>query len=182
MRLATIIVVIVVLLMSAALPAIAVACPRPPDPPIILDPPSHPPVPPEVPPNDPPQDPPPTNDPIVWPEPPDDPTSIAAPEPRTFSDGPSGAQKVIMVGSGVYEFYRRDNVRFDTHVPAVAVDHAAHERNEYRDVVLTPGQPTEYLLPVGLTYLFKWTPDEGHIYVRTFAIGAPGADIEINLP
>ena len=182
MRIATI-AVIVGLLMSAALPAIAVACPwPPPPPPPPVDPPSHPPVPPETPPNDPPPaDLPPTNDPIVWPEPPDDPTSIAAPEPRTFSDGPSGAQKIILVGQGVYEFYGRDNVSFATHVPAVRVDHATHERNERRDVVLTAGQPVEYLLPTGLTYLFRWTETEGHTYVRTFYVGGPGFDIEVDL-
>jgi hypothetical protein len=168
--------IVTIVILLAALPAIAVACPWPPPPP------SHPPVPPETPPNDPPPaDPPTIIDPVIVPEPPDDPTSIAAPEPRTFSDGPSGAQKIVMVGNGVYEFYGRDNVSFATHVPSVRVDHATHERNEYRDVVLMPGQPVEYLLPTGTTYLFRWTETEGHTYIRTFYIGAPGQDMVLDL-
>lgn len=177
--------IIVVMSLSLTLVSVAAACPwQPPQPPPPPDPPTHPPVPPETPPNDPPPaDLPPTNDPIITPgQPPHEPTWIEAPEPRTYSDGPSGSQKVILNGNGVYEFYGRDNVSFWTHVPAVAVDHAVHERNERRDVVLVPGQPVEYLLPVGLTYLFRWTETEGHTYVRTFYIGAPGQDMVLNLP
>ena len=174
--------IVLSILLMLAFVGTAAACPwQPPQPPPPPDPPTHPPVPPEDIPNDPPPaDLPPTNDPIVWPEPPDDPTSIAAPEPRTFSDGPSGAQKIVLYGSGIYEFYGRDGVEFWTHEPAVRVEHG-QEVNQYRDVVLTPGQPVEYLLPTGLTYLFKWTEQGGHEYVRTFYIGAPGADIEVHL-
>jgi hypothetical protein len=176
--------IVLSILLTLAFVGTAAACPwqppQPPPPPPV----ERPPVPPETPPNDPPPaDLPPTNDPIITPgQPPQDPpTSIAAPEPRTYSDGPSGAQKVILNGAGVYEFYGRDNVRCDTHVPSVAVDHAVHERNEYRDVVLTAGQPVEYLLPTGLTYLFRWTEQGGHEYIRTFYIGAPGQDMVLNL-
>lgn len=152
-------VVIVVLVLLAAFQVVG-ACPDPPPPPR----PTREPVPTEPIPNDPPQD-----EPVPTPLTP--PTCIAAPTPgsRTFSDGPTSAQKVILHGAGIVEMYEAGALR---------IEHGM-ETNQRRDIVLTPGQSAEYFVPVGVTEVYYWTEQGGHRLVEVLDVAQVGDDIEL---